>query len=99
MNEKFIIIGGLTVILIVLYLMLKFSKWLRKKAYKLFLFAEKEVIKAKKMDYVVNQIYDMLFPFLRIIPKSAYKKILQNIFDEVHDFLDDGKRNKSNERR
>ena len=95
MNEYVIIGIGVLVALLSIILTIKFSSKFRKFAYKLFKYAEDNVISGKKMDYVVNQLYDLLPSPLRILPKSFYKKLLQSIFDEIHDMLDDGKRNKS----
>jgi hypothetical protein len=95
MNEYLIIIIGVLVALLSIILTIKFSSKFRKFAYKLFKYAETNVISGRKMDYVVNQMYELLPAPLRILPKSFYKKLLQSIFDEVHDMLDDGKRNKS----
>lgn len=93
--KEYLIIGlGIICILLVLYLMIKFSKKFRKKAYQLFLFAENNVIKGRKMDYVVNQFYTLLPPIFQILPKSFYKKLLQKMFDDIKDLLDDGKINK-----
>ena len=96
MNEYVIIIIGVLVALISIILTIKFSAKFRNVAYKLFLFAETNVVKGRKMDYVVGQLYEILPATLRIFPKSFYKTLLQKTFDEVHDFLDDGKRNDSN---
>ena len=60
--KEYLIIGlGIIGILLILYLMIKFSEKFRKKAYQLFLFAENNVIKGRKMDYVVNQFYALGF--------------------------------------
>lgn len=97
--KEYIIIGlGVLIILLTLYIMIKLSNKFRKTCYSLFLYAEHNVVKGRKMDYVVNQIYDLLPIPMKILPKSAYKKIIQDLFNEVHDLLDDGKVNKSNKR-
>lgn len=96
MQEYVIICIGVLVALLAIILTIKFSSKFRKFAYKLFKYAEKNVVSGKKMDYVVNQLYLMLPAPLTILPKSFYKKLLQSAFDEVHDLLDDGKRNNSN---
>lgn len=95
MNEYLIIIIGVLVAIASIVLTIKFSSKFRKMAYKLFIYAEDNIISGEKMDYVVAQIYDLLPAPLRILPESFYKKLLQSIFDEIHDMLDDGKRNKS----
>lgn len=96
MNEYVIIIIGVLVALISVILTIKFSAKFRNFAYKLFRFAETNVAKGRKMDYVVGQLYDVLPAPLKVLPKSFYKKLLQKAFDEIHDFLDDGERNNSN---
>lgn len=98
MNEYIMIGLGLLVILVVLYLLVKFSNKFRKRAYEMFLFAENNVIKGRKMEYVVNQLYDLLPAVMQILPKSFYKNLLQKMFDEVKDLLDDGRVNKSNKK-
>lgn len=95
MNEYVIIIVGVLVASFAIILTIKFSSKFRKFAYKLFKYAEENVVSGKKMDYVVNQLYSMLPAPLTIFPKSFYKKLLQSTFDEIHDLLDDGKRNDS----
>lgn len=95
MNEYLIIAIGVLVAIASIVLTIKFSSKFRKMAYKLFIYAEDNIISGEKMDYVVTQIYDLLPSPLRILPESFYKKILQMLFDEIHDMLDDGKRNKS----
>ena len=49
------------------------------------------------MDYVVSQIYESLPAICRLLPESFYRKLLQKMFDEIKDLLDDGKINNSNE--
>ena len=96
MNEYLIIAIGVLVAIASIILTIKFSSKFRKFAYDLFLFAETNVVKGKKMDYVVGQFYELLPTPLRILPKSFYKNVLQKTFDEIHDLLDDGKNNNSN---
>lgn len=96
--KEYLFIGlAIIIILAIIYVLIKCSNKFRKLAYKMFLFAEHEVIKGRKMDYVVNEIYELLPAIFRVIPKSAYKKLLQNMFDEIKDLLDDGKINKKKE--
>lgn len=95
MNEYLIITIGVLIVITSIVLTIKFSSKFRKIAYKLFIYAEDNIVSGEKMDYVVTQIYDLLPTLLRILPESFYKKLLQSIFDEIHDMLDDGKRNKS----
>lgn len=95
MNEYVIILIGVLVAITSIVLTIKFSNKFRKMAYKLFTYAEDNIVSGEKMDYVVAQIYDLLPVPLRILPETFYKNLLQKLFDEVHDMLDDGKRNKS----
>ena len=74
-------------ICIVFLLFLRFNKKFRKKSYELFLIAENS-LDDEKMEYVVEQIYSYLPPFLRILPPSFYQRILQKLFDEIHDLLE-----------
>ena len=95
MNEYVIILIGVLVAITSIVLTIKFSDKFRNMAYRLFIYAEDNIVSGEKMDYVVAQIYDLLPTPLRILPESFYKKVLQKLFDEIHDMLDDGKRNKS----
>jgi len=93
--ENYIMIICVCILILITILLIKFCEKFRNKAYKLFLEAEHEITKGKKMDYVVEQLYNMLpIPF-RIIPQSVYKRWLQKLFDEIKDLLDDGKFNNS----
>ena len=87
MKEYLIIGGGILLILLLLFLMVKFSKKFRNQAYKLFLYAENN-LDNEKMEYVVEQIYMYLPVPLKIFPPSFYQKILQKLFDEIHDLLE-----------
>ena len=87
MKEYLIIGGGILLILLIIFLMIKFSKKFRNVAYKLFLYAENN-LDNEKMEYVVEQIYSYLPAPLRILPSSFYRKILQKLFDEIHDLLE-----------
>ena len=94
--NNYIIMGiGLLIILFVLFMLIRFCDNFREEAYKCFLFAEKEIGKGKKMDYVVEHIYNYLPAPCRILPQSFYRKLLQKMFDEVKDLLDDGHMNNS----
>lgn len=94
--KEYIIIGlGILIIFLTLYTMIKLSDKFRKTCYKLFLYAEHNIGKGRKMDYVVNQIYDLLPIPMKILPKATYKKIIQDLFNEIKDLLDDNKINKS----
>ena len=87
MKEYLIIGGGILLILLILFLMIKFSKKFRLRAYELFLIAENN-LDNEKMEYVVDQIYSYLPAPFRILPSSFYRKILQKLFDEIHDLLE-----------
>lgn len=87
MKEYLFIGGGILLILLILYLMLRFSKKFRRKAYQYFLIAE-NTLDNEKMEYVVDQIYSYLPVPLKILPPSFYRKILQKLFDEIHDLLE-----------
>lgn len=95
MNEAIIIAVGVILILLIVYLVLRLCGNFRKKVYKLFLKAEKEVKSGEKMDYVINNIYPYLPKIVKIfISQKAFRYILQKMFDVVADFLNDGKINK-----
>lgn len=87
MTEYLIIGGGILLILLILFLMVKFSNKFRRKSYELFLIAENS-LDDEKMEYVVEQIYSYLPLPLKIFPPSFYQKILQKLFDEIHDLLE-----------
>lgn len=94
MNEKLILIGGLIILLVLFYVILKLCSKFRNKVYQLFIKAEKEVKKGEKMDYVVGQIYLLIpSPFNIFINESVLRWVLQKMFDVVKDFLNDGKIN------
>lgn len=95
MKEYLLLILAFAVILFIIYLLVKFSETFRKKAYELFLYAEHNFITEARMNYVVMEIYTILpFP-LTLLPMDFYEDILQKMFDEIKDLLDDGKSNKS----
>lgn len=94
MNEKFILTGGLIVILVLLVVILKLCSKFRNKVYQLFIKAEKEARKGEKMDFVVQQLYTIMpYPINLFINESALRWILQKMFDVIKDFLNDGKIN------
>ncbi len=98
MNEKLILAGGLIVILVLLIVILKLCSNFRNKVYQLFLKAEKDVKKGEKMNYVVDQIYQLIpTPFNLFVNETALRWLLQKMFNVVKDFLNDGKINKNNE--
>ena len=87
MKEYLIIGGGILLILLTLFLLIRFSNKFRRKSYELFLIAENS-LDDEKMEYVVEQIYSYLPSPLRIFPPSFYQRILQKLFDEIHDLLE-----------
>lgn len=99
MKEYLLIIIGVLAILLILFLLIKFSSKFRKVAYKLFVKAEKEYKSGEgqeKMEYVISNIHSWLPEYISMfIPESVLKKILQWFFDELKDVLDDGKFNES----
>ena len=84
------------------YLVLN-KKWaeLRTYIYRLIRLAEKTITGTKagktRFDYVFNKLYMLCIPkWLQIFfPKALARKIIQNCFDNVKDYLDDGKINGS----
>lgn len=90
MKEYLMIGAGIILILLILYLLVKFSTKFRQKAYRLFLYAENNLTH-DKMEYVVEQIYQYLPMVCRILPESFYRAMLQKLFDEIKDLLDNGK--------
>ena len=74
MKEYLIIGGGIFLILLILFLMIKFSNKFRRKAYELFLIAE-NTLDEEKMEYVVDQIYSYRPLPLRIFPPNFYRAI------------------------
>lgn len=80
-------------------MLIKLNKDIRLKAYDLFLRAEHHFESGtgeNKMEYVVDNLYRYLPNIVTIfISTETLQKIVQKIFDEVKDLLDDGKRNKS----
>ena len=93
MKDYLIIIIGVLLIISILILMIKFSDKFRQRAYKLFVIAENTLDK-DKMEYVVNAIYEYLPLPLKILPPSVYQKILQKLFDEVHELLENPSKKK-----
>lgn len=85
--DKIIPYIAILFICIIFLLFLRFNKKFRKKSYELFLIAENS-LDDEKMEYVVEQIYSYLPSPLRIFPPSFYQKILQKLFDEIHDLLE-----------
>lgn len=92
---------GFLIIVLILFLLIKFSVKFRKIAYKLFVKAEEEYKSGEgeeKMNYVVSNIHSILPGCVSMfIPEAVLKKILQCFFNELKDVLDDGKFNKSAE--
>lgn len=86
-------------IILLCYMLVKLNKDIRLKAYELFLKAEHEFVSGSgenKMYYVVDNIYRYLPSVVTFfISPDTLQKIVQKMFDEIKDLLDDGKRNKS----
>ncbi len=86
-------------IIFLIYLLIKVNRKVRLKAYELFLKAEHEFISGhgeNKMDYVLENIYSYLPTTIRIfISSNMLRSLVQEMFNEIKDLLDDGKRNKS----
>lgn len=98
---KLYIISALIIILIIvlIYILIKINKNIRLKAYEYFLKAEHEFISGHgedKMNYVIENVYSYLPTIITIfISQKTLKMIIQNMFYEIKDLLDDGKINKS----
>lgn len=97
MKEYLFIVLGVIAIIAILYLLARFNKKFRETAYSLFIYAENNLTE-DKMDYVVEQIYYYLPTICRILPESFYRDLLQKLFDEVKDLLDDGRINNKKKR-
>ena len=97
MDLNTITIAILVVIILLAYMLIKLNKNVRLKAYELFLKAEHSINDGEcKMNYVVENIYLYLPTMIRIfISEESLKRIVQKMFDEIKDLLDDGKRNGS----
>jgi hypothetical protein len=96
--KEYIIIGILVLVILVSFYLLMQFKRIREKTYKWFLKAEHKCISGEdKMNYVIDNLYPYL-PFnIRIfISENTFRNIIQTMFDEIKDLLDDGKFNKSN---
>lgn len=97
MDLNTITIAILVAIILLAYMLIKLNKNVRLKAYELFLKAEHNISdNACKMNYVVENIYCYLPVPVRIfVSEEILKRIVQKMFDEIKDLLDDGKRNGS----
>lgn len=99
MNTNTIVIALLLAMICLAYVLIKINKKIRLKAYELFLKAEHNFVSGageNKMNYVVENIYCYLPVPVRIfINEESLRKLVQKIFDEIKDLLDDGKRNGS----
>lgn len=95
MASAIIIVG----IILLCYMLVKLNQNIRLKAYEFFLKAEHEFISGageNKMDYVLENVYDYLPTIIRFfISQDMMKSLLQKLFNEIKDLLDDGKSNKS----
>ncbi len=100
--NTYLTIAIIVAIILLAYMLIKLNKTIRKKAYKLFLIAEHNFLSGEgeeKLNYVVSNIYQYLPSIIKLfISESTLKVIIQKMFDEIKDLLDDGKINKSNER-
>ncbi len=91
------------VVLVCLYLKDKTKDEIRTDVYQLILKAEEEFLygqNTQKFDYVVQLARSLLpVPLQAIITapilQTLFKKLIQEIFDEIKDVMDDGKRNRS----
>lgn len=109
MSINLISVAIILAILFLVYLLLKFNNYLRELAYQGFLRVEKLYVSGhgeQKMNEVIDMIISsvesitIVGPILTIfLTKKNLKKIIQKFFDEIKDFLDDGKieRNGKNE--
>ncbi len=97
MDLNTITIAILVVIILLAYMLIKLNKNVRLKAYELFLKAEHSINDGEcKMNYVVENIYLYLPTMIRIfVSEESLKRIVQKMFNEIKDLLDDGKRNGS----
>lgn len=97
MNLSTITTFILVAIILLIYLLIKINKNVRLQAYKLFLKAEHEIIGGEdKMSYVVSNIHSYLPTMVKFfVSEESLKRIVQKMFDEIKDLLDDGKRNDS----
>lgn len=99
----YITIAILLAIILLVYMLLKLNKNIRQRAYKLFLYAEHNFVSGageSKLEYVVNNVYQYLPSIIRLfVSENMLKRVIQKMFDEIKDLLDDGKRNKSIERK
>lgn len=95
-----VLLGLLILCIFILYLVVRFNTTVRKDIYEWFLIAEHQLKNGdERMQYVLDNTYDFLpIPLKVFINRSTYGNIVQKFFDEVHDLLDDGKRNKSNKK-
>ena len=93
--KEWLIIGiGIILIFLIIWLVLKLCHKFRNKVYQLFIKAEKEAKKGKKMDYVIEQLYPYIPSLVKIfISEKSLRWILQKMFDVISDFLNDGKVN------
>jgi len=105
--RNFIISNWPTILIIavfliwVIYLAVK-KKWdqLRGIAYRLMLQAEKVITGTKKgrerFEAVFKQVYSLIPPWLQFFfPESTVREKLQEWFNDIKDYLDDGKVNHS----
>jgi len=101
--RNFIISNLPTIIILVAFLvyiiyLIVNRKWeeLRALAYKSILQAEKVIVGTKmgqkKFEQVFTQIYNLIPPWLRLFfPKKTVREKLQKWFNDIKDYLDNGK--------
>ncbi len=105
--KEFLINNWATILLVVAVFFYVFylawnKRWdeLRKFAYTLILQAEKNIAGSKRgqerFNLVLGQLYNLIPGWLKFfISEKSMREKLQSWFDEVKDYLDDGKLNKS----
>lgn len=86
-------------IILLMYFLIKINDKVRIQAYELFLKAEHKYMSGEgleKFKYVIDNIYPYLPTTAKIlISKDTLSEIVQGMFDEIKDLLDDGCRNDS----
>lgn len=88
------------VVLLIKYLKTKSFEAVRAEAYKLMLKAEclykQSKMGQQKFNWVLDELYERFPIFLRLfISREDFTNLLQKFYNDIKDYLDDGKRNKS----
>ncbi len=95
-----VFLAALLAVAVIAYLKDKTLDEIRVEVYKLFKCAKqyKESLSGKqKMKWVVSQARKLLPTWLQIlVTEKTFENLLQIWFEEIEDFLDDGKNNDSN---